>query len=259
MSADQDGGKAIARVPYSVAVDDVLVSGRTSKATLQRRLGVSYGEAERLIERMQADGIVSRPDQLGRREILPEAAAIRSTLSGDPLPETIEAERPRFDGLDDLPSLSFGQELEAARDRAIDDSVQRMLAKIERQRGRFDDESREAVRQIAERALRLMAQRDAINGDLRFLFAFAKEVGFNVRGLRAAIADLRLDQDERKAREAQHAAYRGMLGVDGPTVDVVIEKPAAKLPAAAKKISAREKTFRDSMALIAASRIADAS
>ncbi|MHA3791466.1 DNA translocase FtsK [Sphingomonas sp. YL-JM2C] len=258
MSADRDSGKGSVRVSYSVAVDDVLASGRTSKAMLERRLGISFDAASRLIERMQADGIVSAPDQLGRRELLPDAAAIRGALPDDP-DETMEDERPGVDGLGGLASVSFGGELEAARDRDIAVSVERMLAKVERQRGRFDDESREAVRQIAERALRLMAQRDAINGDLRMLFGFAKEVGFDPRGLRAAITDLRLDQDVRKEREAQHAAYRAVLGVDGPEIDIVIEKPAAPVPAAAKKISAREKTFRDSMALIAASRIADAS
>ncbi|MES2494621.1 MAG: DNA translocase FtsK [Pseudomonadota bacterium] len=260
MRTEDESGKGAADVPYRMAVDDVLASGRASTSTLQRRLGIGYNSAARLIEQMARDGIVSAPNQLGVRTVLPEAAAVRARLPEDPAPAvTIEAERPPSGGLDSLSLLTMSQDMVGARDRDIAESVERMLEKIERQRGRFDDRSREAVRQIAERALLLMAQRDAINGDLRMLFAFAKELGFDPRGLRAAIGDLRIDPDVRKEREAQHAAYRAILGVEGPEIDVVIEAPAAAVPAAAKKISAREKTYRDSMALIAMSRIADAS
>lgn len=255
-----DGGNGSAEPSYNAAIDHLLSSGRASPATLERVMGIGREAAIGLIERMEADGIVSSADAFGLRELLPEAAAVRSAMPEDaPGATVIEAERPAAEGLAVFGRLSMDGELVAARERDIAEAVERMLAKVERQRGRFDDESRSAIRQIAERALMLMERRDAINGDIRMLFGFAKEVGFDPRGLRAAIADLRMDQDVREEREAQHAAYRAVLGIGGPKIEIVIEKPSAPVPAKGKKISAREKTFRDSMALIAASRIADAS
>jgi S-DNA-T family DNA segregation ATPase FtsK/SpoIIIE len=37
---------------------------------LQRRLGIGYNRAASLIERMEADGVISPPNRTGKREIL---------------------------------------------------------------------------------------------------------------------------------------------------------------------------------------------
>ena len=160
---------------------------------------------------------------------------------------------------DRLASLNPDIGAASAREQAVIQAVQGMLARVDRMAGRFDDATLSAIEQIAERALMFMARRDAINADIRDLFSFAKDIGFNSPAFRKAIADLRMPEDERKAKEAQHAAYRAALGIKGPEHAGEIMKPAALVPAAAKKITAREKTYRDTMALIAASRIADAS
>ena len=39
----------------------------------QRQLRVGYNSAARLIERMESEGLVSRPDHVGRREVLIDA------------------------------------------------------------------------------------------------------------------------------------------------------------------------------------------
>ncbi|MGH8089863.1 MAG: DNA translocase FtsK, partial [Rudaea sp.] len=55
---------------YDKAVAIVTESRRASISGVQRRLKVGYNRAARLIERMEADGIVSPPEHNGNREVL---------------------------------------------------------------------------------------------------------------------------------------------------------------------------------------------
>jgi S-DNA-T family DNA segregation ATPase FtsK/SpoIIIE len=55
---------------YAQALQIVAQEGKASTSYLQRRLRIGYNSAARLIERMEADGHVSRPDHVGRRQVL---------------------------------------------------------------------------------------------------------------------------------------------------------------------------------------------
>ncbi len=55
---------------YARAVQIVLRDRKASTSYLQRKLSIGYNNAARLIERMEAEGIVSAPDHVGRRRIL---------------------------------------------------------------------------------------------------------------------------------------------------------------------------------------------
>jgi S-DNA-T family DNA segregation ATPase FtsK/SpoIIIE len=55
---------------YARAVRIVLQDRKASTSYLQRKLQIGYNNAARLIERMEAEGIVSAPDHVGRRRIL---------------------------------------------------------------------------------------------------------------------------------------------------------------------------------------------
>ena len=55
---------------YRAAIQLVCESQKASTSWLQRQLRIGYNSAARLIERMETDGIVSRPDHVGRREVL---------------------------------------------------------------------------------------------------------------------------------------------------------------------------------------------
>ena len=79
----EDGGWAIDGAPsgedspedqlFRRAVQVVAESQKASTSYVQRQLRVGYNSAARLIERMEAEGLVSRPDHVGRREVLIDA------------------------------------------------------------------------------------------------------------------------------------------------------------------------------------------
>ena len=64
----ENGNGAAAQ--YAQALQIVAQEGKASTSYLQRRLRIGYNSAARLIERMEADGHVSRPDHVGRRQVL---------------------------------------------------------------------------------------------------------------------------------------------------------------------------------------------
>jgi S-DNA-T family DNA segregation ATPase FtsK/SpoIIIE len=63
---------------YRKALQVVAESQKASTSYIQRQLRIGYNSAARLIERMELEGKVSRPDHVGRREVLidPDGHAI---------------------------------------------------------------------------------------------------------------------------------------------------------------------------------------
>ncbi|CAA7614438.1 DNA translocase FtsK 4TM domain-containing protein [Magnetospirillum sp. SS-4] len=61
-----DGGEDI----YDQAVAVVIREGKVSTSFVQRQLQIGYNRAARLVERMEAEGVISRPNHAGKREIL---------------------------------------------------------------------------------------------------------------------------------------------------------------------------------------------
>jgi len=55
---------------YDRAVAVVLRDKKASTSYVQRRLSIGYNRAADLIERMEQEGLISAPNQTGRREIL---------------------------------------------------------------------------------------------------------------------------------------------------------------------------------------------
>jgi S-DNA-T family DNA segregation ATPase FtsK/SpoIIIE len=55
---------------YARAIEIIALAQKASTSYLQRQLRVGYNNAARLIEQMEADGFVSKPDHVGRREVL---------------------------------------------------------------------------------------------------------------------------------------------------------------------------------------------
>ncbi|GGE08927.1 hypothetical protein GCM10011529_14190 [Polymorphobacter glacialis] len=55
---------------YARAIEVIAAAQKASTSYLQRQLRVGYNNAARLIEQMEQDGFVSKPDHVGRREVL---------------------------------------------------------------------------------------------------------------------------------------------------------------------------------------------
>ena len=64
---------------YKQAVQVVVKDGKASTSYLQRKLQIGYNSAAKLIERMEADGLISSADHVGRRQVLTGAAASTAT------------------------------------------------------------------------------------------------------------------------------------------------------------------------------------
>ncbi|MDA1133267.1 MAG: DNA translocase FtsK, partial [Proteobacteria bacterium] len=66
-SGDTSGGDEL----YDEAVALVLREQRASTSFVQRHLQIGYNRAARMIERMEAEGVITSPNRVGKREVLP--------------------------------------------------------------------------------------------------------------------------------------------------------------------------------------------
>ena len=55
---------------YDMAVALVAREGKASTSFIQRHLQIGYNRAARIIEKMEAEGVVSRANHMGKREVL---------------------------------------------------------------------------------------------------------------------------------------------------------------------------------------------
>ena len=55
---------------YSTAVEIIKSEGKASTSFLQRKLQIGYNRAARIIDMMEAEGIVSKANHVGKRDVL---------------------------------------------------------------------------------------------------------------------------------------------------------------------------------------------
>ena len=55
---------------YETALEIIKAEGKASTSFLQRKLQIGYNRAARIIDMMEADGIVSKANHVGKREVL---------------------------------------------------------------------------------------------------------------------------------------------------------------------------------------------
>ncbi len=74
-SGGGSGGPSSGDLQYDRAVDLVCREGKASTSFVQRHLRIGYNSAARLIERMEKEGVVSKANHAGKREVLARTAA----------------------------------------------------------------------------------------------------------------------------------------------------------------------------------------
>jgi len=71
---EEDGGKASKEDSgdpmYDEAMSVILREGKVSTSFIQRHLQIGYNRAARIIEQMENEGVVSKANATGKREIL---------------------------------------------------------------------------------------------------------------------------------------------------------------------------------------------
>ena len=55
---------------YQTAVEIIKTEGKASTSFLQRKLQIGYNRAARIIDMMEAEGIVSKSNHVGKRDVL---------------------------------------------------------------------------------------------------------------------------------------------------------------------------------------------
>ena len=55
---------------YETAIEIIKSEGKASTSFLQRKLQIGYNEAARIIDMMEDDGIVSKANHVGKRDVL---------------------------------------------------------------------------------------------------------------------------------------------------------------------------------------------
>jgi len=86
-----------------------------------------------------------------------------------------------------------------------------------------------ALRGFVERIVSEHERRDEVNGDIRMIYAEAKDAGFNVTILRGMVKEARMEDDARNSLYELQREYRTKLGMlaDTPLGRAAEERAAA--------------------------------
>lgn len=274
---------------YQRAAALVLEHQKASTSWLQRQLRIGYNSAARMIERMEGEGYVSRPDHVGRREVLrpPSATMPGSSVVLTPDVPAWERNAGKYDrpssavpSADDAPTVASLPsdapretvtvppptiELEQAALAAqlvaalgLDGARRTVRAAAEAQGvikpTRSADGKASHLEQIVERLESLFADRDDINQTVRDVMKFAKDIGLMPSEIRGCIADRAADRDKRFEREATRTVYRHALSIEDPDFAIELPAPVALPPPKGRKLTAKEKAYQETLASVAASR-----
>lgn len=172
--------------PYEQARDLVIANDKASASWLQRQLRVGYNTAARCIERMEQEGLVSAPDHVGRRTVLPHA-------------------------IGDVEKLAANLAARGARITRSSDGQAQMTIPVD-----LPDESRstdDRLRLLIERVERLEEEKKGCADDIRDVYAEAKAVGYDVKVMRQIVRLRKMRPDDRREMEMVLDTYKAALGL----------------------------------------------
>lgn len=159
----------------------VIKHGKCSTSEIQRKFGIGYNKAARIVEGLEALGVVTSPDHVGKREVaateLPkslEIAAAAQKMVKSPMKET-------------------------DADREVSDNAYRASAN--------------QIRSFVERFERLEAEKKDIADQQKEVMAEAKATGYDTKVLRKLIALRKRDPSDVAEEDAVLEMYKEALGM----------------------------------------------
>ena len=185
-SITQDSGADL----YPRAVVLVRDTGRASTTFMQKHFAIGYNRAARLIERLEAEGVIGAADALGKREVLPVAIAPPTVAKSpdDWLPPAKAPEKPRG-----VPMKN------TEADRAVSDAAYAVAA--------------DELRQFVEQFEHLEAEKKDITEQQKDVMAEAKARGYDTKVLKRVIGLRRRDKNDVAEEEAILDIYKAALGM----------------------------------------------
>lgn len=184
------------------AVNLVWAENNASTSFLQRRLGIGYNAAARLIERMEELAIVSKPNHVGKREVrTPED--LKATLDFKALITTIVGEDQAAGVIAAIVGdLRKQQEQEKPMPAGTGHNSADPYAV-----------TADELRQFIERYEQLEAEKKDVTESQKELMAEAKGRGYDTKVMRKVIALRKRKPDELAEEEAVLEVYKAALGM----------------------------------------------
>jgi uncharacterized protein (UPF0335 family) len=158
---------------YNQACEFVTAEQKCSTSFIQRKLGIGYNAAARLVERMETEGLVSAPDYVGKREIHGSPNAFKPSPKA-PLKETTD-------------------------DAAVRDAAYNITA--------------DELRGFIERFEHLAAEKQDIAEQQKEVMSEAKGRGYNTKVMKKIIAERKRDKNDLAEEEAIMDLYKAALGM----------------------------------------------
>lgn len=156
---------------------------KPSTSFVQRRLAIGYNAAANIVEILEADGFISKPDHLGKREILGEATEEQYKLAAG------EEGDKAFASIATSAALEADGESENYRVTAAE------------------------LRQFVERDERLATEQADIAEQRKEVMAEAKSRGYDTKVIKKIIALRKRDKDDIAEEEAVTEMYKEALGM----------------------------------------------
>ena len=170
---------------YRQAAAFVVGEQKASTSFIQKKLGIGYNKAARLIERMEEQGIVSAANHVGKREVA-SVETIRAAIDLSELMGCQDQGEPRMK--------------ETSEDKAVRDNVYGVAAC--------------ELKSFVERYERLEIEKKEVAEQMKEVMAEAKGRGYDTKILRKVIALRKRDKDDIAEEEAVLEMYKAALGME---------------------------------------------
>lgn len=207
-----------------LAAMTVVTEARASTSFLQRKLGIGFNKAADLIDRLEASGVVTAPDHVGKRLVLIDTdaplrdiqRAIASAPSSGCAPLTAPSITITAPGA--APVTLTEAQLKKAAARAAkgnsmtDNKESRHAVKKGHEAGNLDTTTREKLRQTVLKIERLEEEKKGVADDIKEVYAEAKAIGFDTKAVRQLIRERKKESAVREEEQLVFDTYWAAAG-----------------------------------------------